>query len=85
MKSEHPKKCIFGWEHDRALKLVPCREDKSVCCDESLDPDGPFFYFYAIVFKRFILHLPLFNFEKELRTEINVASAQLHSNSWAFV
>ena len=85
MKSEHPKKCTFGREHDRALKLVPCRKDKLVCCDESSDPDGSFCYFYAILFKKVPLHLPLFNFEKELLTKINVATAQLHLNSWAFV
>jgi len=85
MKNEHPKKCIFGREHDRALKLVPCREDEPVCCDESSDPDGPFCYFYAIFFKKVLLRLPLFNFEKELLTKVNVAIAQLHPNSWAFI
>jgi len=39
------------------------------------------FLFYATVFKKILLRLPLFNFEKELLTEINVAPAQLHSNS----
>jgi len=73
MKSERPKKCIFGRENDRGLKLVPCREDEPICCDESSDPDGPFFYFYTTVFKKVLLHLPLYNFEKELLTKINVA------------
>ena len=64
---------------------MPCTEDEPVCCDESLDPDRPFFYFYTTVFKKVHLCLPLYNFEKELLTEINVAPAQLHPNSWAFV
>jgi len=85
MKSEHPKKCILGRENDRGIKLVRCREDKPVCCDESSDPNGPFCYFYTTVFKRVLLRLPFYNFEKEFLTEINVAPAQLHPNSWAFV
>jgi len=75
MKSERPKKCILGRENDRGLKLVPCREDELVCCDESSDPDGPFCYFYTTVFKTVLLRLPLYNFKKELLTEINVALA----------
>ena len=85
MKSERPKKCILGRENDRGLRVVPCREDELVCCDDSSDPNGPFCYFYTIVFKKVPLRLPLYNFEKELLTEINVAPAQLHPNSWAFV
>ena len=70
-------KCFFGKEKYRAIRLIPCREDELVYCDESSDPGGPFYYFYATVFKRILLHLPLFNFEKELLTEINMASAQI--------
>jgi len=75
----------FAKENDRSVRIIPCREDEPVCCDESSDPEGPFCYFYATVFKRILLRLPLFNFEKELLTEINVAPAQLHPNNWAFV
>ena len=32
-----PNDCHFGKEDDR-LKIVPCREDELVCCDESSDP-----------------------------------------------
>jgi len=78
-------KCHLGKESDIALRLIPCREDEHVCCDESSDPEGPFCYFYVTVFKRILLRQLLFNFEKELLTEINVAPAQLHPNSWAFV
>ena len=85
MKSERPKKCIFSGKNDRGLKLVPCREDEPICCDESSDQDGPFCYFYTTVFKKVLLRLPLYNFKKELLTEINIASSQLHPNSWAFV
>jgi len=85
MKSERPKKCILGRENDRGLKVVPCKEDEPVCCDESSYPDDPFCYFYNTVFKKVLLRLPLYNFEKELLIEINVAPTQLHPNSWAFV
>ena len=85
MKNERSKKCTLGRENDRSIKLGPCREDEPICCDESSNPNGPFCYFYTTVLKKFILRLPLYNFEKELLTEINVASTQLHPNSWAFV
>jgi len=85
MESERPKKCILGRENDRGLRVVQCREDEPVCCDEFSDPNGPFCYFYTTVLKKVLLRLPLYNFAKELLTEINVAPAQLHPNSWAFV
>jgi len=40
---------------------------------------------YQTVFKWIKLRLPLIGFERALLTEINVAPAQLHPNSWAFV
>jgi len=85
MKSERPKKCILGRENDRGLKLVPCREDEPVRYDESLDPNDSFCYFYMTIFKKVLLRLPLYNIEKALLIEINVAPAQLHPNTWAFV
>ena len=42
----------FGKESDRFLRIIPCREDGPVCSDESSDPEGPFCYFYAIIFKK---------------------------------
>jgi len=38
-----------------------------------------------MVFRRVGLRLPLTPFERELLTETNIAPAQLHPNSWAFV
>ena len=66
MKRECPKKCILGRENDRGLKVVPCREDERVCCDEYSDPGDPFCNFYIIVFKKVLLCLPLYNFKKSL-------------------
>ena len=65
--------------------MVECRENEPICYDESSDPDGPFCFFYATFFKKNLLRLPLSIFEKELLIEINVALAQLHPNSWAFI
>jgi len=69
---QHPKKkCLFGREDDRFVKVVPCRVDKPVRCDEASDPNDPFCFFYSTVFKKLILRLPLYSFERALLTEIN--------------
>jgi len=70
---------------ENLVKVVVCREDESICSDESLDPDRPFYFFYATFFTKVLLRLPLSIYEKELLTELNVASAQLHPNNWAFI
>jgi len=44
--------CHFGKEHDRFLRITPCREDEPVCCDESSNPVGPLCYFYVTIFKK---------------------------------
>ena len=72
-------------KHDRFVRIALCGENEPVCCDESSDPEGPFRFFYVIVFKKIHLRLPLSIFEKYLLTELNIAPAQLHPNSWAFV
>jgi len=41
--------------------------------------------FMPLFLKKVLLRLPLTIFEKELLTELNVAPAQLHPNSWAFI
>jgi len=63
----------------------PLLTHEPVCCDETIFPGNPFCYVYATIFQRVHLRLPLSVFEKELLTELNVALAQLHPNSWAFV
>jgi len=72
-------------EHDRFVKVLPCREGEPVCIDDSADPEDPFFFMYSTVFKRLKLHLPFTGFERALLTKVNVAPAPLHPNSWAFV
>jgi len=56
-----------------------------MCSDERTNNGEPYFFLYQIVFKRTKLGLLLTGFERALLTEINVAPAQLHPNSWAFV
>ena len=56
-----------------------------MCSDERTNNGEPYFFLYQIVFKRTKLRLPLTGFERALLTKINVAPAQLHPNSWAFV
>ena len=53
--------------------------------DDRSNDGVPFFFFYQMVFKHIGMCLPFSGFERELLTEINVAPAQLHPNSWAFV
>jgi len=76
---------VFGKELDVYLKVLPCRKGVPVCADDRADRDEPFFFMYTSIFKRLKLHLPFSRFERALFTEVNVASAQLHPNSWAFV
>jgi len=85
-KSEYDEKFhVFGREHDLYVKVLPCKEGEPVCVDDRASPEEPLFFMYAITFKRLKLRLPFTGFERALLTEVNVALAQLHPNSWAFV
>jgi len=79
------KSRVFGKDHDKYVRMVPCRVGEPVCSDESSDPERPFCFIYSRVFQRLGLRLPFTPFEGALLTEVNVAPAQLHRNSWAFV
>ena len=67
------------------MKVVECREGEPMCNDKSSDLDGLFCFFNGTFFPKVLLRLPLSIIKKELLTEINVAHAQLHPNSWAFI
>ena len=75
----------FGRESDAYISVRPCTEGKPVCMDSRANEGEPFFFFYQTVFKRIRQCLPFNSFERELLIEINVAPAQLHPNSWAFI
>ena len=79
------KSQVFGKDHDKYVRMVPCRIGEPVCLDESLDPEGPFCFIYSMVFRRLGLQIPFTPFERALLTGVNVALAQLHPNNWAFV
>ena len=80
-----PKGRVFGRESDAYVLVRPCAKGEPVCVDDHTKAREPFFSLYATIFKRTKLRLPLTGFEQVLLNEINVAPAQLHPNSWAFV
>ena len=55
---------IFGREHDRFVKVLPCKEGKPVCIDDRADPEDPFFFMYSTTFKRLKLRLPFTGIER---------------------
>jgi len=71
--------------NEQDVLVTRCELDELVCANESTDSSGPFCFFYATLFSKVGLRLPLSSFEKDLLTVLNVAPAQLHPNSWAFV
>jgi len=62
-----------------------CELDEPVCRDGTLPPQQRFTFVYVTIFERLGFRLPFNDFEKEILTLLNVAPAQLHPNSWAFV
>jgi len=76
---------VFGRECDAYVSVQPYTVGEPVCADEHANNGESFFFLYATIFKRIKLRLPLTGFERALLTKINVAPAQLHRNSWAFV
>jgi len=69
-KSEDcPKSRVFGKEHDRFVKVVPCRIGEPVCSVESSDPEGPFCFIYSTVFKRLTLRLPFTGYERAISSQ----------------
>jgi len=80
----HPSR-VFGKDHDKFMRIVAYRKGELVCSDEASDPKGPFCFIYSTTFQRLGLHLPLTPFKHTILTKVNVAPAQLHPNSWAFV
>jgi len=75
----------FGRVHDAYISVRPCIAGELVCVDNRSNDGEPFFFFYQTVFKSIGQRLPCNSFERELLTELNVAAAQLHPNSWAFI
>jgi len=76
---------VFGRESGAYVSVRSYAKGEPVCADDRANKGEPFFFLYFTVFKRIKLRLALTGFERELLTEINVAPAQLHPNSWAFM
>ena len=83
-QSCHPSH-VFGKDHDKFVRVVACCVGEPVCADEASDPEGAFCFVYSTLFRRLGLRLPFTPFKCTLLIELNVALAQLHPNSWAFV
>jgi len=71
--------------HDSHVSVRHGTPGEPVCVDDRSNSGKPFFFLYQTVFKRVGLRLPFTTSERELLTEINIAPAQLHPNSWAFI
>jgi len=69
---------------DQDLVVIPCNPTQPVC-SSCCSGEPPFCFFYEMLFTRLNFRLPLTAFEKEVLSAMNVAPAQLHPNSWAFV
>jgi len=54
-----------------------------VCVDDKGNTGGLFCFIYTTLFKKVKLRFPFTCFERELLTELDIAAAQLHPNSWA--
>ena len=67
------------------MVVLPCLPDEPICADEKANNGELFCFLYATFFKKVKLRLPFTRFERELLTELDIAPAQLHPNSWAFV
>jgi len=75
----------FHKEHDDKLMVLSCPPDVPICTDNKGNDGELFCFVYTILFKKVKLRFPLTRFERELLTELDIAAAQLHPNSWAFV
>ena len=83
-KGDEPN-LLFHMEHDDKLTVLPCPPDMPVCTDDKGNNGELFCFVYTTLFKKVKLRFPLTRFERELLTELDIAAAQLHPNSWAFV
>jgi len=67
------------------MAVLPCHPEEPICADDKASDGESFCFLYTTFFKKVKLRLPFTRFERELLTELDIAPAQLHPNSWAFV
>ena len=75
----------FSKEHDDKVVVRPCPPGEPICTNDQGSDGTPFCFIYTTTFKKVKLRVPFTRFERELLTELDIAPAQLHPNSWAFV
>jgi len=75
----------FNKEHDDKVSVHPCPPGEPICTNNQGHDGDPFYFIYATMFKKVKLRFPFTRLERELLTELDIAPAQLHPNSWAFV
>ena len=68
-----------------AKSVLPCLPGEPICADDKGNNGELFCFICTTLFKKVKLRLPFTRFERELLIELNIAPAQLHPNSWAFV
>ena len=85
LKKEDQPNLSFHKEHDDKLMVLPCPPDVPIYADDKGNNDELFCFIYTTLFKKVKLRFPFTRFKRELLTELNIAAAQLHPNSWAFV
>lgn len=71
-------------EDNQEFECLPYSLEDRVYDSQDLK-DAEFVYMYKTLFKDLVLRLPFTEFERGVLVQINVASTQLHRNSWAFV
>ena len=75
----------FHKEHDSKVAVLPCLPGEPICADDKGNNGELFCFIYTTLFKKVKLRLPFTRFERDLLTELNIAPAQLHPNSWVFI
>ena len=85
LKRDDKANLSFSKEHDDKVVVRPCPPGEPICTDDQGSDDTPFCFIYTTMFKKVKLRFPFTRFERELLTELDIAPAQLHPNSWAFV
>ncbi|RDX73921.1 hypothetical protein CR513_46396, partial [Mucuna pruriens] len=67
-----------------SVTFSPCRP-RECMCESPADGVEHYFYFYETLFSKLSIILPFTAFEQLVLCTLNIAPAQIHPNSWAFV
>jgi len=70
--------------HSSFFSVEPCLPTESVCMGRP-GTSPPFFYMYSCLFSDLHVSLPFDSFTMDILQTLNVASTQLHPNTWASI